>query len=361
MKRVTHLLILACCLAAGEHADPPAVTRQVGPFGRAPITGEPGPFVFGGYVDAAVGAVDEEKDLDGRSNRLSGFEAFAGLEGMVRLLPEAIGVASLSMGTRRSEEWSVDEAYVRLDRSQAYIRLGRTHQWFGWERFDAPELWRINTSYTYYNSGSLDGGTLGWRFTPEWRLEVSAANEIITPDDPSQGKGGNDLGYGAKLRWDAGDGRTWDLTAFIDTDTAEDIAHGGYADVSVCSTWGEWRRILGSPVSAAADMAYAWNPDGDQIFALGTLRVDGDIGRPAFATLMATWLEEDYDRSSRGEAAEQQLNIFSNRRLELALAGFVFPTGDYHYRVGMEVRALDSTVDGEDELSVHLAALAVIP
>ncbi len=355
MRSIVPILVL-CAVLAAEDGGLPA--RQIGPFGRAPITGEPGPYVVGGYVDATFGAVHDE--VDG-PNRLSGFDAIAGLEGMFRLVPEAIGVASITASTQAVDDLSVDEAYVRFDRSQAYVRLGRTHQWFGWERFDAPELWRINKSYTYYNSGSLDGGTLGWRFTPEWRVEVCAANEIITPRDESPGKSGNDLGYGAKLRWDAGDGRTWDLTAFYDQQTAEDLTDGGYDDVVVLSTWGEWRHIADSPLSAAFDLAYADNPDGSQLFALGALRMDGEIGWPGFVSLMATWLEESYDKSARQAAAAQQLNLFGNERLELAVSAFAFPTGDYRYRIGIELRTLDSTVSGEDEHAIHLSALAIIP
>jgi hypothetical protein len=31
------------------------------------------------------------------------------------------------------------------------------------------------------------------------------------------------------------------------------------------------------------------------------------------------------------------------------------------YRLGVELRSLDSTVDGEDEYSAHLSALAILP
>lgn len=365
--KTSALIMLICGALAAEEvvldarpADSPVLVRQAGPFGRVPLTGEPGPYVLGGYVDTVFGAVAEEGPESG-SNRLSGFSAVAGLDGMVRLIPEAVGVVSLTASTRAEESFAVDQAYVRFERAQGYLRLGRTYQWFGWERFNAPELWRINKSYTYYNSGSLDGGTLGWRFTPEWRAEFSVANEIITPRQESQGKTGTDLGYGAKLRWEPGDGRTWDLTAFIDKATAEDAANGGYGDVAVVSTWGEWRHIAGSPWSAAMDVAYADNPDGNQLFALATLRIDGKLGWPGFATLMATWLEEDYDTGAIEAAAGKQLNLFSNKRLEVALAAFGYPTGDYRYRLGVEVRALDSTVDGEDEVSAHISALALLP
>ena len=355
--RLIPALLLTVVLGAADFSPPP---RHVDEFGRVPLAAEKGRYVIGGFVEGRWGAVDEEEERVGGS-RWEGFDATAGLEGMVRLVPAAWAVASVAFSTGTIDELTVDQAYVYWQQDQTYIRLGRTHQWFGWERFDAPELWRINKSYTYYNSGSLDGGTLGWRPARDWRLEASAANDIITPRDRSQGKDGTDLGYGGKLRWEPRDGRTWDLTVFYDHNTAPDLSNGGYGDVLVFSTWGEWRHINASRWSAAFDSAWADNPDGWQLFALAALRCDGELGWPGFTTLMATWLDERYDSNAIAAGAAGNLNLFDNQRIELAWAVMAFPTGDRRYRVGMELRALDSTVRGEDEYAMALNATAVLP
>ena len=60
-------------------------------------------------------------------------------------------------------------------------------------------------------------------------------------------------------------------------------------------------------------------------------------------------------------AAAQGSTLFDNRRLEYALAAFVWPLSDRHYRLGIEGRAIDSSVVDEDEYGVYLQALAILP
>ena len=52
----------------------------------------------------------------------------------------------------------LQQAFVDWQFSDLWgIRAGRFEQWIGWERLDAPDLWRINETYTFYNTGSVNG------------------------------------------------------------------------------------------------------------------------------------------------------------------------------------------------------------
>lgn len=360
------LLILSCAAAVFAVELP---TRTIDEFGRIPITQETGTYAVSAYVDAGYYLVDPQPAALGRNgtgNVIQGFDTTLEAEGMYRASPEVLVVGAVRATTiKQDQAVELTEAYIRLDREDWYARMGRTHQWFGWERFSSPELWRVNRTYTYYNSGDLDGATIGVRLPAGWRAEVSTADEIITPRTPSLGKSGTDLGYGAKLRWTGDHGQTWDLTGYIDRNTAPSY-EGGYGNVSTLSSWGELRRLAGSELSVAYDAAFSANPDGNQRFLLVAARADGalvgdQIEIPVAATVMLTYLEEQYRPGAINAAAAAGSTLFDNRRLEYALALFAWPFGDRRYRLGLEGRVIDSSVINEDEYGVYLQAVAILP
>ena len=75
------------------------------------------------------------------------------------------------------------------------MKIGRFRRWFGWERFDAPDLWRISDSYTHYNTGPMNG--FGLYLSPEtdFTAGLFVVDEIVTPEDPAD-TDSTDMGYG---------------------------------------------------------------------------------------------------------------------------------------------------------------------
>ena len=330
-------------------------------YGRSPtaeLHDQPN-YRLGGYASLGYGLVDRDDDQKGR---LEGLTTEVGIDAAVRIADDFTVASSVSLQAYREhvdyddfdDRLDVDELFLRWTPGSLVITAGRTRQWFGWERYNAPELWRVNPSYTYYNSGSLDGLSIGYQFDDGWLLQVGVADEIITPRNNSEGKGSTDFGYALKLQKTTDYGLTWDISAFHDTETAPDIVHGDFDSVTVLSSWLEWRHINESNWSIAGDIAYSHNPNGGQFFALAAVRRDGHCIVPHFVSLMVTSLVERYDES----ATSSTTNLYDNERYEVALSAFAFPTSDPGLRLGVELQTLQSTAFNEDELGAFFQVVA---
>ena len=315
-------------------------------------------FIAGGYVNAlglyeyseprAIGTVGlEEDEVD--------FRAEADVNLLFRSGSGFIALAEINANSERDDDTiDLEQAYARyyFD-DDTYVQLGRFHSWMGWERFDAPELWRINPTYTYYNTDDMDGASFGLRFNEQWNVRLFVVEEVITPRRASEFKDGSDLGYGSSLSYRPEDHDTifkWDF--FYDVETAEDITtlnEGG--DVWTVSTSMSARNIFDSGFAFSYDFAWADNVNGNQFFWLSALRYDWE---DSFVTFMLNYLDENYDDSAINAANDSGFNLFDNERIEFALAYMTYPISDRRFRIGSEVRLLDSTVVDEDVWGVYV-------
>ena len=116
----------------------------------------------------------------------------------------------------------VEKAYVAYDPVDwMALKFGRFRRWFVQEHFDAPDLWRISSSYTRYTIlRSMNGA--GIYLSPEQPFTVGlfVVDEIITPDDPATTKSGADMGYGVSFRAATDHSTLYKLDAYLDTNTA---------------------------------------------------------------------------------------------------------------------------------------------
>ena len=76
---------------------------------------------------------------------------------------------------------------------------------------------------------------------------------------------------------------------------------------------------------------------------------------------MINYFDENYDSEAIAAEAADGRNLFNNKRAEYALATFVYPNGDYRYRIGWEARFIDSSVEESDEWQITVELLAIHP
>lgn len=354
--------------------DPVAIVPSlpaISAFGRSSARADGRGIAITGYIDGLVDIADREENVpDGDGTDGTAVDWRTGIDLEVRARPTQWVQL---VGEIRMEGADLGEDPNRFELQQAYVRMqvsddlavtaGRFHQWFGWERFDEPELWRINRSFTYYNSGNMDGVGIHWAMSETWELHGYVVDEVVTPDDSAEGKDNYELGYGASLRWRPDPGTLIKVEGYYDFNTAPDVATtDDVGSVLTVSFNGEWERMLGTGFSGSWDFAWGDNPNGWQFFALAALRYDWESDSlPGFTTLMVNYFDENYDRSARNAEAAAGRNLFNNKRGEVALAGFVFPTQDYRYRLGAELRSIDNSVDNADLWQLSVQVLAILP
>ena len=259
----------------------------IGPFGRPAAWADMRGLAISAYIDAIAEVADREADVpgqDGDEGTSIDWRTGAEIEFRSRIGATIQLIGEVRFSTGREQDGSGTNEEDELDFQQAMVRYqadhdlaftaGRFHQWFGWERFDAPELWRINRTFTYYNSGNLDGVGVHWSFANDWELHGYVVNEIITPRDSADTKNNADLGYGTSLRWRPDDDALIKLEGYYDVDTTTNVVTDRPDSVWTVTFNGEWITMADSNISLSWDFAYGDNPNGWQFFALGAGRFD---------------------------------------------------------------------------------------
>ena len=257
-----------------------------------------------------------------------------------------------------NDGFELEEAFVAFDpQDWLATKLGRFRRWFGWERFDAPDLWRISNSYTHYNTGSMDG--IGIYFSPETAFTsgIFVVDEIVTPDEPAPTKGGGDLGYGVTFRVSTAPNNLYKLDAFLDVNTAQSLTEAdGASNVFGVSFNGSHDNIMESPLSAGFDIGSSLNADSVQIATMGTVRYDYMINDrlPGFSSIWLAGFWENYTDDALAIAELNNLDIVDNYRFEASVASFVYPTGSQRFRVGVELAYVGSQIAEEDGFGAFL-------
>jgi hypothetical protein len=319
---------------------------------------------LGGYVEFVGRDVERQDEVVVKGNapkeKVSA-EANAKLNLWWQPTDRIVGVIDVRFRERAAQPNDLQQAYGQADLGVVTLRLGRMNPWFGWELFDAPDLWRVNPTYVFYNSGGVDGGSLRTKLADTLSLTGYVVNEIITPDVPSPFKNGTHLGYGSSLRWRPADGQRYKLDWFYDTRTAPSY-RSGYGDVMGTSANALVERVASTPLDLGFDVAWAHNPDTEQLFTLGTVRWHFDTKIPWAITGMVTGVQEFYDNESIAAANQVSAVLSDNVRIEYALALQVWPIPAYpENRGAIEFRRVDSSVQDEDEWEIALQTVFGLP
>ena len=114
---------------------------------------------FGGYINAlghyedlqprALGATPAQREAGSDVD----FQATADLD-MNLHFGQSVTRFEIQFGDDEASDTNLEQAYIRYHGEEDwYVQLGRFHAWMGWERYDAPQFWRVNPTYTYYNTG----------------------------------------------------------------------------------------------------------------------------------------------------------------------------------------------------------------
>ena len=125
-------------------------------------------FHLGGYVQTNFNYLDQESGVLGGSGideQRVDFASRADLNFAWDLNDDIFAYIELVYDDQPESMVELEEAFISWRLNDRWnVKAGRFHQWIGWERFDANELWRINETYTIYNTGNVDGVELRYRW-----------------------------------------------------------------------------------------------------------------------------------------------------------------------------------------------------
>ena len=330
------------------------------------LPGVPGWFHFGAFVDTTANYTRKGEptptDPDNMKDR---FDFEAEFKMLVDVhLPQDVMLHTLlafrdgPQNQSGDSEAELEEAYVAYDPGDwLATKIGRFRRWFGWERFDAPDLWRVSSSFTHYNTGSMDG--VGAYFSPERPFTVGlfVVDEIISPDDPADTKDGGDFGYGVSFRVSTEENILYKLDAYYDVNTARSLTDAdGKGSVFGVSFHGNHDRFMDSPISIGFVIGTAINPDSYQIAAIGTLRWDYMVSEsvPGFSSIWVAGFWEDYTQQALNIADANGIDLLDNHRLEATIVTFFYPVTSTRFRVGAEVSYVASQIGEEDAFGFYL-------
>ncbi|MDA3962238.1 MAG: hypothetical protein PF961_15725 [Planctomycetota bacterium] len=323
---------------------------------------------IGGYVDTILTIADGDEALTGADGDATiDFSAAAQIEVGYQIGDNVSANVELYYDEDGFDADNLEQAYVNWAiNEEVALRMGKMHNWIGWEGTDAPELYRVNNSYMYA------GGTLGGNGADGiWGVDVTGLGVIITPNEQfeiglfivdyiyfddngladDQARGTDALSFGAYGTWNVEGIGYFDL----------DIGFGMDESVSSTGTSGDIFQLdLNGEIDAiredngwlfAFDINYT---DYDVSAALGILAL-ANFALPTETPMSLTGSLNYFDPDDDSTTGEDDEGI------EFALALLANPTDNENFSTNVELRYISRSADDANEFGFFVEALAVIP
>jgi hypothetical protein len=306
---------------------------------------------IGGFVDSIMGVVTNP-GYDSDNDASIDFTAMAELNVGYAISPEVevrLDVEFYSDQLDLDDDGNLDsnvnleQAYVAWGiNDQVTLTAGRWNGLIGYEAWDAPGLYRVNTSPVFDLNGVNPTG-INVNFKANEQLSVDAY--IVDGAFVEEQQTSDGLGYGVSATYKA---ETFLFDLDIATDPEGITVDDGILGVNVSGEYSGVEKLI-----AFGDIAYR---DAGDLGTIMGVMVGGNytINEKMSATLMISYIDDDDDADLSGIGPVEEM--------EVAVALLTKPTNSDNFGLNVELSYTSpEDSDADEEIGFFVELLGIIP